>query len=55
MLELNWQQNFIKDKLTVIVGKVDPTNYFNFLHNKSDTCTNDTNYSYNKGNNSVIN
>ncbi len=30
MLEFNWQQNFIKDKLTVIVGKVDPTNYFNF-------------------------
>ncbi len=29
-LELNWQQNLIDDKLTVILGKVDPTNYFNF-------------------------
>jgi len=29
-LELNWQQNLIDDKLTIIFGKVDPTNYFNF-------------------------
>lgn len=30
ILELNWQQNLIDDKLTLIAGKVDPTNYFNF-------------------------
>lgn len=30
MLELNWQQSLLDDKLTIIVGKVDPTNYFNF-------------------------
>ena len=29
-LELNWQQNLLNDKLTIVVGKVDPTNYFNF-------------------------
>lgn len=29
-LELNWQQNLLDDKLTLIAGKVDPTNYFNF-------------------------
>lgn len=29
-LELNWQQNLLNDKLTLITGKVDPTNYFNF-------------------------
>ena len=29
-LELNWQQNLLNDKLTIILGKVDPTNYFNF-------------------------
>lgn len=29
-LELNWQQNLVDDKLTIIAGKVDPTNYFNF-------------------------
>lgn len=29
-LELNWQQNLLNDKLTLIAGKVDPTNYFNF-------------------------
>jgi len=29
-LELNWQQNFADDKVTLVVGKVDPTNYFNF-------------------------
>ena len=30
MLELNWQQNLLDDKLTIVAGKVDPTNYFNF-------------------------
>ena len=29
-LELNWQQNLINDQLTIILGKVDATNYFNF-------------------------
>jgi porin len=29
-LELNWQQNLVNDKLTIILGKVDVTNYFNF-------------------------
>ncbi|WP_075604048.1 carbohydrate porin [Saccharicrinis aurantiacus] len=29
-LELNWQQNLINDKLTIVLGKVDVTNYFNF-------------------------
>ncbi len=30
VLELNWQQSLIQDKLTIVAGKVDPTNYFNF-------------------------
>ncbi len=30
MLELNWQQSFLDDQLQFVVGKVDPTNYFNF-------------------------
>ncbi len=30
ILELNWQQSLINDKLTIILGKVDPTNYFDF-------------------------
>ncbi len=30
ILELNWQQNLINDKLTIVLGKVDVTNYFNF-------------------------
>jgi hypothetical protein len=30
MLELNWQQSLVNDKLTLVVGKLDPTNYFNF-------------------------
>jgi porin len=30
MLELNWQQNLLDDKLGLVVGKVDLTNYFNF-------------------------
>lgn len=29
-LELNWQQNLINDRLTIVLGKVDVTNYFNF-------------------------
>ena len=29
-LEFNWQQSLIDDKLTIVAGKVDPTNYFNF-------------------------
>ena len=30
VLELNWQQSLVDDRLTLIAGKVDPTNYFNF-------------------------
>lgn len=30
MLELNWQQSLVNDRLTIIAGKVDPTNYFDF-------------------------
>jgi carbohydrate-selective porin OprB len=30
ILELNWQQSLFEDKLNFVVGKVDPTNYFNF-------------------------
>ena len=30
VMELNWQQNFFNDKLTVVLGKVDLVNYFNF-------------------------
>jgi porin len=30
VLELNWQQNLFDDKVNFVVGKVDPTNYFNF-------------------------
>jgi porin len=29
-LELNWQQSLFNDKVNFVVGKVDPTNYFNF-------------------------
>jgi porin len=30
VLELNWQQSLLNDKVNFVVGKVDPTNYFNF-------------------------
>tara|TARA_B100000809_G_C15133504_1_gene529495 strand:+ start:1333 stop:2019 length:687 start_codon:yes stop_codon:yes gene_type:complete len=30
MIELNWQQSLAKNKVHFVVGKVDPTNYFNF-------------------------
>jgi porin len=30
VLELNWQQSLLDDKLNFVIGKVDPTNYFNF-------------------------
>jgi porin len=30
VLELNWQQNLFNDRVNFVVGKVDPTNYFNF-------------------------
>jgi hypothetical protein len=30
ILELNWQQSLFEDKFNFVVGKVDPTNYFNF-------------------------
>lgn len=30
VLELNWQQSLFNDKVNFVVGKVDPTNYFNF-------------------------
>lgn len=30
ILEFNWQQNLFDDRLTVVAGKVDVTNYFNF-------------------------
>jgi porin len=30
ILELNWQQSLFNDKVNFVVGKVDPTNYFNF-------------------------
>ncbi|QTN39097.1 hypothetical protein HZ996_08100 [Cryomorphaceae bacterium] len=30
ILELNWQQNFFNERLGIVLGKVDLTNYFNF-------------------------
>jgi porin len=30
VLEFNWQQSLLDDRVNFVIGKVDPTNYFNF-------------------------